>query len=65
VAGLRSRDQLIAETDVIFLAKPVPQDLAELREGRWGWSHCVQDEQITQLAIDRRLTVIAFKAMQH
>jgi hypothetical protein len=47
VAGLRSRDQLIAETGVIFLAKPVPQDLAELREGLWGWSHYVQDEQIT------------------
>jgi alanine dehydrogenase len=67
VAGLRSRDQLIAETDVILLAKPLPQDLAELREGQvlWGWPHCVQDEQITQLAIDRRLTLIAFEAMQH
>jgi alanine dehydrogenase len=65
VAGLRSRDQLIAETDVILLAKPVPQDLAELREGLWGWPHYVQDEQITQLPTDRRLTVIAFEAMQH
>ena len=44
-----------------------PQDLAELREGQvlWGWPHCVQDEELTQLAIDRRLTLIAFEAMNH
>jgi alanine dehydrogenase len=67
VAGLRSRAELIAECDVILLAKPLAQDLAELREGQtlWGWPHCVQDEQVTQLAIDRRLTLIAFEAMNH
>jgi len=31
----------------------------------WGWPHCVQDPEITQLAIDRRLTMIAFEAMNH
>ena len=31
----------------------------------WGWPHCVQDEKLTQLAIDRRLTLIAFEAMNH
>jgi alanine dehydrogenase len=67
VAGLRSREQLIASCDVILLAKPLPQDLAELRVGQvlWGWPHCVQDETVTQLAIDRRLTLIAFEAMNH
>jgi alanine dehydrogenase len=67
VAGLRSRDQLIADCDVILLPKPQPQDLAELREGQvlWGWPHCVQDGSITQLAIERRLTLIAFEAMNH
>ena len=67
VAGLRSREQLIAECDVILLPKPQPQDLAELRVGQvlWGWPHCVQDEKVTQLAIDRRLTLIAFEAMNH
>jgi alanine dehydrogenase len=67
VAGLRSREQLIADCDVILLPKPVPQDLAELRVGQtlWGWPHCVQDEKLTQLAIDRRLTLIAFEAMNH
>ena len=31
----------------------------------WGWPHCVQDQELTQLAIDRRLTLIAFEAMNH
>jgi alanine dehydrogenase len=67
VAGLRSREQLIAECDIVVLAKPLAQDLAELRSGQvlWGWPHCVQDEKLTQLAIDRRLTLIAFEAMNH
>ena len=67
VAGLRFREQLIAECDIVLLAKPLAQDLAELRSGQvlWGWPHCVQDEKLTQLAIDRRLTLIAFEAMNH
>lgn len=67
VAGFRSREELIAECDVILLAKPLREDLAELRDGQvlWGWPHCVQDEKVTQAAIDRRLTVIAFEAMHH
>jgi alanine dehydrogenase len=67
VAGLRSREELIAETDVVLIAKPLPEDLAELRTGQvlWGWPHCVQDDKLTQLAIDRQLTVIAFEAMNH
>ncbi|MCU1683591.1 MAG: alanine dehydrogenase [Amycolatopsis sp.] len=67
VAGIRPRDQLIAECDVILHPKPQPEDLAEMRNGQvlWGWPHCVQDEKITQLAIDRKLTLIAFEAMNH
>jgi alanine dehydrogenase len=67
IAGFRSREQLTAECDIILLPKPLAQDLRELREGQilWGWPHCVQDEEVTQLAIDRRLTLIAFEAMNH
>jgi alanine dehydrogenase len=67
VAGLLPRTELIAQSDVILLAKPLAEDVAELREGQvlWGWPHCVQDETITQTAIDRRLTIIAFEAMNH
>jgi alanine dehydrogenase len=67
VAGLLHREQLVANCDVILLLKPLAQDLAELRDGQvlWGWPHCVQNEEITQLAVDRRLTLIAFEAMNH
>jgi alanine dehydrogenase len=67
VAGVLDREQLIARTDVVLLPKPQPEDLAELRAGQvlWGWPHCVQDDKVTQLAIDRELTLIAFEAMNH
>jgi len=67
VAGLRTHEQLLADCDVILLPKPLPADLSELRKGQvlWGWPHCVQNEEITQLGIDRRLTLIAFEAMNH
>jgi alanine dehydrogenase len=67
VAGLLPREQLIDQCDVVLLPKPLPRDLAELRRGQilWGWPHCVQGMEITQTAIDRRLTLIAFEAMNH
>jgi alanine dehydrogenase len=67
VASVRSREELIADCDVILAAKPLAHELAELRDGQvlWGWPHCVQDAELTQHAIDRRLTVIAFEAMNH
>ena len=67
VGGMRTRDELFAQCDVILLPKPQHADLADMRDGQtlWGWPHCVQDEKLTQLAIDRRLTLIAFEAMNH
>jgi alanine dehydrogenase len=67
IGGVRSREQLIAETDVVLLPKPQADELADLRPGQvlWGWPHCIQDEKLTQLAIDRQLTLIAFEAMNH
>jgi alanine dehydrogenase len=67
VAGLRSREQLFQECDVVLLPKPVAEDLRRLPPGKvlWGWPHCVQDEVLTQVAIDRRLTLIAWEAMNH
>jgi alanine dehydrogenase len=67
VGGLRSRDQLIEECDVVLLPKPLPEDLEPMRAGQvlWGWPHCVQDQVLAQVAIDRRLTLIAWEAMNH
>jgi alanine dehydrogenase len=67
VAGLRGREQLLTDCDVILLPKPQHEDLAQMRAGQvlWGWPHCVQDAKLTQLGIDRRLTLIAFEAMNY
>ncbi len=67
VAGLRTREQLVDECDVILQPKPTVAEIAAMRIGQvlWGWPHCVQDEKLTQLAIDQRLTLIAFEAMNH
>jgi alanine dehydrogenase len=67
VGGVRSREQLVEECDVVLLPKPLAEDLIALSPGKvlWGWPHCVQDELITQLAIDRRLTLIAWEEMNH
>ncbi len=67
VAGFRTREQLVEECDVILQPKPLLSDVAALRVGQvlWGWPHCVQNEELTQVAIDRELTLIAFEAMNH
>lgn len=67
VAGMHSREELFAQCDVLLLPKPLSEDLETLRPGQvvWGWPHCVQDTRMTQLAIDRGLTLIAWEAMNH
>jgi len=67
VGRVARRPEVVAAADVVLLPKPQPEDLAELRDGQvvWGWPHCVQDPAITQLAIDKKLTLIAFEAMNH
>jgi alanine dehydrogenase len=63
--GVADRAELLADSDLVILPKPVPDDLRELREGAvlWGWPHCVQTREIARIAIERRLTLIAWEAM--
>jgi len=67
VAEILPREQVLEQSQIVLLPKPVADDLRELRDGQvlWGWPHCVQDDQLTQVAIDKRLTVVAFEAMNH
>lgn len=67
VGAIASRGDLIAASDVLLLPKPQVEDLEQMRDGQvlWGWPHLVQDERMTQLAIDKKLTLIAFESMQH
>jgi alanine dehydrogenase len=67
VGAVGSRAELIERCEVILAPKPLAHELEDFRSGQvlWGWPHCVQDEAMTQAAIDRRLTLIAFEAMNH
>lgn len=67
VGRVAERAEVIASVDVLLLPKPQVADAAEIPAGRvlWGWPHCVQDTEMTQTAIDNRLTLIAFEAMNH
>ena len=63
--GVASRHELLADLGSVIIAKPMLADLEELREGGliWGYPHCAQQGDITQTAIDRKLTLIAFEDM--
>ena len=63
--GIASRHEILADTDMVIASKPILADLEELREGGilWGYVHCAQQRAITQAAIDRKLTLIAFEDM--
>lgn len=65
VGGVLPTDALYDRCGTILLAKPTAPDLPWFQEGQvlWGWPHCVQGETITQAAIDKRLTLIAWEAM--
>lgn len=63
--GIATRHELLADIGSVIITKPVLADLQELREGGtlWGYVHCVQQRDITQAALDRKLTLIAFEEM--
>jgi len=63
--GIATRHELLADIGTVIIAKPVLADLQELREGGtlWGYVHCVQQRDITQAALDRKQTLIAFEDM--
>ena len=67
VGKIASRSEVLASADIVLLPKPQLADLEEMREGQtlWGWPHCVQDTALTQLAVEKKLTFIAFEAMNH
>ena len=63
--GIATRHELLADIGTVIINKPVLADLKELREGGtlWGYVHCVQQRDITQAALDRKQTLIAFEDM--
>lgn len=59
------RDELFKTCDMIILPKPVPEDLKQMKEGQvlCGWVHAVQQFDIAQEAINKKLTLIAWENM--
>lgn len=63
--GVASRSDILSVIGSAIIAKPILSDLKELKEGGtiWGYPHCAQQKEITQTAIDNKLTLIAFEDM--
>ena len=60
-----SREEIFKGFDCVLIPKPLAQDLDQVQDGAivWGWPHCVQQKEITQIAIDKKLTLIAWEEM--
>jgi N5-(carboxyethyl)ornithine synthase len=63
---LASREELYS-CDLIILPKPIPLDLEKMKEGGTicGWTHAVQQREIADLAIQKKLTLLAWEEMNH
>lgn len=64
-AGLLPRNEIFELCDVIVLIKPDPKDLPFIHPGKtlWGWLHCIEDIWITNAAINKNLTMVAWEGM--
>ncbi len=64
-AGLLPRNEIFEVCDVIVLIKPDPKDIPFIHPGKtlWGWLHCIEDFWITNAAINKNLTMIAWEGM--
>ena len=62
--SLAAREELY-QCDIIILPKPVAADLEQMKEGGilCGWTHAVQQRDITDLAIQKKLTLLAWEEM--
>jgi len=60
-----SREEILKGFDCVLMPKPLAKDLSGVRAGAivWGWPHCVQQKEITQVSIERKLTLIAWEEM--
>lgn len=64
---LLERNKLLAEYRAILITKPVAEDFHVIQNGTlvWGWLHSVQQNIITQIAIDKKLTLVAWENMYY
>ncbi len=60
-----SKEEILKGFDCVLIPKPLTEDLDQVQDGAivWGWPHCVQQKEMTQIAIDKKLTLIAWEEM--
>lgn len=63
--GIATRQEILTDIGSVIIAKPILSDFQELKAGGilWGYPHCAQQMEVTQTAIDRKQTLIAFEDM--
>ncbi len=59
------RADVFRQADLVILAKPTKNDFRYFKEGQiiWGWPHCVQNPDITEVGIEKKMTFIAWESM--
>lgn len=62
--NIATREELY-KMEMIILPKPLAADLEQMQEGGilCGWTHAVQQRDITDLAIEKKLTLLAWEEM--
>lgn len=64
-AKILTRDELFTNCDLLILPKPTVADLQQMKNNQilCGWTHAVQQSDIAQLGIDKKLTFVAWEEM--
>lgn len=64
---LMDRKSLLRDSKAILITKPVVEDFEDIQSGSivLGWLHSVQHSIITQIAIEKKLTLIAWENMYY
>ncbi len=65
VAGLMEREEIFERCEAVMIFKAAPADFPFFREGQvlWGAFHNVQNQDIVEVAIEKKLTTIAMEHM--
>lgn len=59
------REALLQTCKAVIIPKPVKKDFEEMQDGAtvWGWIHSVQQSDIAQAAIDKKMTLVCWENM--
>lgn len=65
--GIRveNRDSLLSSADCCLLVRPMPTDLLQMKNNSvaLGWMHCIQNQDMTNAAIRRSLTLVCMEGL--